>query len=221
MMKDLANQMKAQLRKQVVEDDLESVFSILLEITANPELENLNAFYNDILSSSAHYYSIRQSFFQRTISHENHEMEKARSRQALLNYINQIDGDELLSYARKNTIFQSLLIICKKTERVTEMKKLFPEHRWPFVDFAETEGQYDLEQINSYGIVIYDNEPFEETPLKVLDIIQEDLPKPLVLCYSKRQMKIPQELPLRYLFANSPFTIHARLNDLILYLKNI
>jgi hypothetical protein len=220
-MKDLANEMKNQLRRQVAEDDLESVYSTLLEITANPEWENLSAFYNDILSSSGHYYSTRQSYFQRTISHDNHEMEKAKARQALLNFINQIDGNELLSYARKNTIFQSLLIICKKPERIPELKKLFPVHRWPFVDFAESEDQYSLEQINNYGIVIYDNEPFEETPTKVLDIIQEDIPKPLVLCYSKRQMKIPQELPQRYLFANSPFTIHARLNDLILYLKNV
>lgn len=203
----------------------------LLEIL---DTETTKHLINEIFLLVARHKKNEASNRKGVLQHNEYSIEFNRINDSLLSLIDKLDEKTAIIYLYKNSIFNFITIICRTKERVSSMQSLFPKRRYKNVkiyeetEFLVLENSEEKEGNNQEHteLIIYDNFPKSSAkssiPPRLSEILADESIKAKVLFYSPKEARELQreEYLERVYFSNSPFSIHARIDEMLLYLKN-
>ncbi len=174
--------------------------------------------YNSVISLSSEYFNLAQERISGIHSNEEANRISNNLRSRILALIDTISLKEAQSFNFKNSIFNKILVICKDASRKPFMASLFPEKYFKGVTIDASGIKQDPEAVKGYDLVIFDNTPYskEEENTLLLHYLEET--SPLVLYFGQR-LTLLYDYPLKAYFANSVFSIHTRIEEMITYLK--
>lgn len=139
----------------------------------------------------------------------------------LLSLIDLIQEDEACSYALEQAQFQKIIVICKNPARLQSMLELFPSSRWKMVAYDASGTQMEVGKLKEYQLLVFDNSPYDD------DDGQHSLlkyylntPGPCVL-YFGEYLKLLTDYPEKAYFANSKFSFHSRLQEMLNFLEQV
>jgi hypothetical protein len=174
--------------------------------------------YDDYLILSSAFKSYLNSFIRDTKSNRELNVELANITQRVIVFIDSLEEDHL-DYGKllEREYFESILIVCKEESRVKFFQPLFPVDYFHGVKYDFSGISQDTED---FDIVIYDDNPphdsKEEQDQLLLHYLKSK--KPYVLYFGKRSPLI-WDYPEKAYATNSIFSVHARLNEMINYIK--
>lgn len=174
--------------------------------------------YNTLLVLTREFKQWNNKQIQNVQSREISNQEFNDLNYRLMSLIDSLDEDDVRSaFSLQEEIFEKILVVCKQAERKDYMKRFFPETYFIHVDYDDATGQYDAE---AYDIVIFDDHPFDPQD-KEEQLLRQYLHtnKPYVLYFSNGQSNAVREHPEKAYFSNSVFSLHARLFEMLNYLK--
>lgn len=210
----MSNSLKSALKNLIADAQTGEVLQRLLSIYQN----NTDA-YDRVIKLASRYKRLRSDADSGILAQPDILQEQNRITEALMALINEITDEEADAYEMSQAIFRRILVLCKSLEREAYMRRLLPEHTYKGVTYDLSGQPLPLEQINQFDLVIYDNESYEgeEAPHELLKHYITAT-KPYLLYFGK---------PLRWLndhqekvyFANSKFSIHARMDEMIRFLR--
>lgn len=148
---------------------------------------------------------------------ENLRLRKIHS--SILGLIDEITPDEAAAYELENAIFKRILVVCKSPEREEFMRKLFPEDVYKGVEFEISGAPRPASSVNRFDLVVFDNEPSDTTDgpnTLLLHYLDNTAP---YLLYFGTTLPLLYKYPAKAYFTNSVFSLHARLDEMITYLK--
>jgi hypothetical protein len=111
------------------------------------------------------------------------------------------------------------LLIPGLRPRLTELRRLFPERYYKGVAFDATGQPCPAETVNAFELVVFDNHPAGEKddPHELLRYYLDET-RPYLL-YFGPPLSLLYSYPEKAYFANSIFSLHARLEEMRAYLK--
>lgn len=136
----------------------------------------------------------------------------------LMNLIDSLEEEDVrTTYPLQEEIFEKILVVCKQAERKSYLKKFFPDTYFIHVAYDDSTEKFDAE---NYDIVIFDDHPFDPQD-KEESFLRKYLNtnKPYVLYFSNGLSSAVREHPEKAYFSNSVFSLHARLFEMLNYLK--
>lgn len=152
---------------------------------------------------------------------EEERVELAKIFSSTVGFINMITEEVATEYDLKTAIFSQILVICTSTERVEFMKKVFSTTFYKRVEYNFDLKPLPAEDINKFDLIIYDNEPFvgDNDPHELLRHYLNLSPERPYLLYFGQNLKLLYEYPQKAYFANSVFSIHARIQEMMTFIK--
>jgi len=139
----------------------------------------------------------------------------------VLSQIDTITPEEAATYDLENAIFKRILVVCKSAEREDDLRALFPETYFKGVEFDVSERPRPAASVNKFDLVVFDNFPSDD-PNDTNDLLRYYLndTKPYVLYFSSQYLPwLGKDYPEKAYFANSVFSIHARIEEMMMFLK--
>ena len=137
----------------------------------------------------------------------------------ILYLIDQISEEEIAAYELEQGIFQKILVVCKSTDRKEEMEKLFPRSVFRESKIEDSGIPLPIATVNSFDLIVFDNTPHgEQNDPQELLLYYLTQTEPYLLYYGK-PLPLLYQYPDKAYFANSQFSVHARLEEMITYLK--
>lgn len=182
--------------------------------------KNNNSAFNAVILVSQNYQrilvdelkGIKDAFY-------NTQMNEINNR--LLSLIDLIQEEEACAYSLERAHFQKILAVCKTPDRQIFMEQLFPSSRWKMVSFDVTGNHVPAEKLKTYELLVFDNSPFDtDQGQHTLLKYYLNTPGPCIL-YFGEYLKLLTEYPEKAYFANSVFSFHTRLQEMINYLQNV
>lgn len=203
----------SQLKDRLIKNDGEVLQELKQIFSGDREKHNL------VIELSAQLNILRLDSIRGGLSRQDEQAEGTRIRTRILTLIDLITPEEAAAYELENAIFQRLLAVCKVPEREAEMRRLFPKNYYKQVEFDTSGAPLPEDYVNQFDLVIFDNFPHGEKddPQDLLRYYLEKT-KPYVL-YFGAQLNLLWQFPEKAYFANSIFSIHARLEEMIKYVK--
>ncbi|MEO1257800.1 MAG: hypothetical protein AAFZ15_03355 [Bacteroidota bacterium] len=152
-----------------------------------------------------------------TSSHKSLKRESNQILQGLLNFIDLLDEKDLKpGFNLMEEIPEKILVVCKTEARLKYLNNLLPEEYFVNVEYAAPGSQHEAEGIE---IIIFDNDPYDDDGGQH-QLIKYYLEKTdPVLLYFGKTLKFLHDYPEKAYFSNSIFSIHARINEMIGFLK--
>lgn len=139
----------------------------------------------------------------------------------LLNLIDLIQEEEACAYNLEQAQFQKIIVICKTNLRQPAMQLLFPSSRWKMVTIDASGSPLDLEILKEYELMVFDNTPYDnDNGQHELLKYYLDVPGPCILYYGD-YLKLLTEYSEKVYAANSIFSFHSRLQEMISYMQNV
>ncbi len=209
----LKTKIKRQL-KELSTRNAGEVLQVLRQIYDNNE-----ELRNSVVMLSARYNQHRKSVLNGTIKSEDSTLEFNQIIERVLILIDAVSPEEAAAYELEHSIFQKILIVCQQAERRHFMKSLFSEQYYKEVRLWRVEDNMSLQEVNGFDLVIFDNhgdtagEPSDSLLKFYLNEAQ-----PYML-YFGHFLPLLQQYPDKVYFTNSVFSIHARVREMIEYLK--
>lgn len=203
----LIPQLKDLLRKNNAEvlQHLQKVF------TGNPMS------FNAVLSLSMELHHLRMNSIAKRLSNEEETRQQNDIHHRILSLIDTITDAEAAAYEFENAIFKRILVVCKSADREEYMRALFPGQYFKGVEYDISEKPRSVASVNRFDLVIFDNIPHDDNNDLLLYYLGEDI-KPYLLYFGK-QLNLLWEYPEKAYFANSIFSLHARIEEMMTYLK--
>ncbi|MBE2206564.1 MAG: hypothetical protein IAE84_03210 [Saprospiraceae bacterium] len=179
---------------------------------------NTNA-CNQVVMLNQRYERLQTNLNKGIISNADENLEINTISAAILKLIDFISPEEEAAYALDNSIFQLILVVCKTPDREQAMRKLLPRQYYKGIEFDISGQPRPEESVNRFELVVFDNSPHGEKddPHDLLRYYL-DHTSPLML-YFGAPLQLLYQYPEKAYFANSPFSIHARIQEMIGYLK--
>ncbi len=205
--------LKDQLKDRIalnIDEVLQELNKIFLENSDNRNLvfqfrNSLKRFQRDKLSG--------------VLSQQEYNREVSAVEFKTMELIDQITEEEALAYELEESIFNKILVVSLDVEKESIMKKLFSEKYYKNVDFDNSGKLLGADLVNRYDLVVFNNHlPGEDNAVESTIIHLLDKTKPYLL-YFGRNLPLLYKYPFKAYFANSPFSIHARIREMIDYLK--
>lgn len=190
------------------------VLQALLKVFAN----NQEA-YNEVILQTQRLERLRKAIRKGTApgSEENTELNTIND--AVLSLIDDISPEEAAAYELENAIFKRILVVCKSAEREEYMRRLFPPQYYKGVEYDISEKPRPAASVNQFDLLVFDNTPQggpDDGHELLLYYLKETAP---YLLYFGQQLNLLWQYPEKAYFANSVFSIHARLEEMMAYLK--
>lgn len=137
----------------------------------------------------------------------------------VLSQIDAITPREAATYDLENAIFKRILVVCKSADREEAMRALFPEAYFKGVEYEVSERPRPAASVNRFDLVVFDNTPHgdKEDPHELLKYYLEQTTP--YLLYFGQPLPLLYNYPEKAYFANSVFSIHARIEEMMMYLK--
>lgn len=153
--------------------------------------------------------------------HEDERIEFAKFSDSVLSFIQQITEEVAADYDLRNSIFSKILVICRSEARVTVMKKIFSASYYKKITYDISQQPLPLEEIKDYDLLIYDNDPFldDSHPHELLRHYLALTPHKPYILYSGQTLKLLYQYPEKAYFSNSIFSIHARIQEMMSFIK--
>lgn len=167
-------------------------------------------------------FNLAQSEFNKGILPvEPYKLELNRISSAILNLIDRITPEEAAAFELEEAIFKRILVVCKSAARENAMRDLFPLQYFKGVEFDVSEKPRPAESVNQFDLIIFDNFPLgdKDDPQELLRYYLDNTKPYLLYVGFGPQNPLLNQYPEKTYFANSVFSIHARLNEMIQYLK--
>lgn len=173
--------------------------------------------YNTFISLQAEFNHLKQQAIKGgvTPSEESAHLSKLLAR--FLDFIDSLYEEDIRpAYHLQEEVYDRILVVCKEAQRVPYLKNFFPETYFKGVAYMPSESNADPE---SFDIIIFDNYPHdsdggEHTLLKSY----LSLTRPRLLYFGKT-LPLLYDYPEKAYFANSIFSLHARLEEMFTFLK--
>lgn len=171
-----------------------------------------------IILLSAEYTSLVQKEMTRTESFDHIELKKNQLRSSVLSLIKLIDTEETKRYNFSFTRLEKILVVSPTEKRKAEMKKLFPDQLWKNISFCSTAALPSPGEIDTYELIVFDNHesPDPDRP-PALEYMLDNTSK-YILFYGG-QSALVREKPTRIYAANSIFSFHGRLQELLTFVR--
>ncbi len=177
------------------------------------------AAYNEVMLLHMRWQHLQQKQRKGTIAAGDEKLEVNQLNDNILGLIDTITPEEAATYDLENAIFKRILVVCKSAERETAMRALFPEAYFKGVEYDVSEQPRPAASVNRFDLVVFDNTPHgdNEDPHELLKHYLEQT-APYVL-YFGQPLPLLYQYPEKAYFANSVFSIHARIEEMMMYLK--
>lgn len=152
---------------------------------------------------------------------ENFETNKHRLTFNILQLIDTITEEDAIAYNLSQSKFQKILVICKVPERESFMRSFFPAERWKATEFNASGQPLETEYVNQFDLIVFDNEPHnsdgEQHALLKYYLGETTLP----IFYYGGYLKLLDDYKMRVHSANTVFSFHGRLEEMINYLNQV
>jgi hypothetical protein len=131
-----------------------------------------------------------------------------------------LSPEEAAAYELENAVFKRILVVCKSAGREEYMRRLFPEQYFKGVEYDVSEKPRAAESVNRFDLVVFDNNPPSEAddPHELLRYYLEQT-RPYLLYFGSQQLQLLRDFSEKAYFANSIFSLHGRLREMIEFLK--
>ncbi|HMO41100.1 MAG TPA: hypothetical protein PKC76_18980 [Saprospiraceae bacterium] len=199
--------------KKMIADNFGNVLKKLERI-----LKPDSSSYNTLLVLAGEFKQWNNRQMQNVQSQETLTQESNNLKVRLMDLIDSLEEKDVLSaFSLQEEIFEKILVVCKQPERKSYMKRFFPEAYFMHVAYDDATMQYNPE---NYDIIIFDDHPFDSKD-KAEQLLRRYLntSKPYVLYFGNGQSSAVREHPEKAYFSNSVFSLHARLFEMLNYLK--
>ena len=205
--------LKNQLKKEFLTTDTKLMLQKLLRVFASNPNQHNSAF---LLLKRLEKLNTKE--LRGTLSTEYGELASNKIEESILELIDTITDETALAYELENSIFQRMLIVCRTMEREAYMKNIFPGKFYKEIQVVVGQDKPPLEEVNGFDLVIYDNFADQEDPAQELLKFYLTQTEPYIL-YFGPPLPLLRQFPEKVYFANSVFSIHARVREMIEYLK--
>lgn len=180
--------------------------------------KNTEAF-NEVISLTLRFEKLRKDQVAGTLLPEEENRQINQLNKSILSLIDSITPAEAAAYELENAIFKRILVVCKSAKREEYMRRLFPEQYFKGVEYDVSEKPRPAASVNKFDLVIFDNYPHgapDDTPELLRYYLEQT--QPYVL-YFGQQLNLLWQYPEKAYFANSIFSLHGRLREMIEFLK--
>ncbi len=206
---DLREQLKKEFPKTIPGIMLQKLQKVFRDDSEN---------YNNVLLLSSRYEDYKNNRIRGTITEERSQLENSQIKEIILGLISDITDEEASAYELENSIFQRMLIVCRTKEREAYMKNLFPGKFYKEIQVVVGQDKPPLEEVNSFDLIIYDNFADQEHTEQELLKFYLTQTEPYIL-YFGPPLPLLRQFPEKVYFANSVFSIHSRVREMIEYVK--
>lgn len=174
--------------------------------------------YDSIILLTAEYTSLLQKELIRTESADEIGLKMNGLRSRILTLIKLITEAETKRYNFSFTRLEKILVLSPTEQRKGEMKKLFPDQLWKRVAFYTTTDLSSINELDTYELLVFDNHdsPDPDRP-PALEYLLEHTTK-YILFYGG-QSTLVREKHTRIYAANSIFSFHGRLQELLTFVR--
>lgn len=190
------------------------VLQILLKVFA----KNTDNF-NQVILKMRELEDLKKERIKETLSADDVNRRQNKIHDSILKLIDLISEDEAAAYELENAIFKPILVVCKSPDRKKEMRKLFPKDVYKGTKIDHSGKPLAADYVNKFKILIFDDYPFDGPDNQTLLIHYLDNTKPYILYFGPPNNKLLFNYPAKAYFTNSVFSLHARLDEMITYLK--
>lgn len=136
----------------------------------------------------------------------------------LLDLIKEITEDEARAYELENGIFTKILVICKSENRKEAMKKLLSERFYKGIVYDTSGEMLALEKVNEFQLIIFDDTETDDSYFDFYNTYLQTA-KPYLIYFGKRRVEDSNGKEQKAYFANSIFSLHARIQEMLTFLK--
>ena len=174
---------------------------------------------NVVIVLSTELETLRQSRAAGRLTPEEETRQLNDLKFRVLSQIDAITPREAATYDLENAIFKRILVVCKSADREEAMRALFPEAYFKGVEYEVSERPRPAASVNRFDLVVFDNTPHgdKEDPHELLKYYLEQTTP--YLLYFGQPLPLLYNYPEKAYFANSVFSIHARIEEMMMYLK--
>lgn len=205
--------LKSQLKDQLTKNSGE-VLQILRQI-----FDNNQQYLKEVLVNLAEYNRLKSQDRSGTRTQESLSLSFNKLNSNIFDLIDLITAEEAAAYELGQSIFQHILVVCKSADRKEYMKGLFPAKYYKQLGIDATGTPMLKKEVDVFDLIIFDNHPAEgkDGPNTLLKYyLKETTP---YLLYFGPNLPFLYDYPDRAYFTNSVFSIHARVREMIEYLK--
>lgn len=217
----MINQIKQELRKLIIKNREADAIEQLIDIFSDQpdrrkELCIIYGNFNAVISDSR----------KGTIDNNEEGVRRNKIKDIILDIIENIEDEEAaIVYDLKNTIHEPILIVSKNEAEQKRMQTIFSNHKYRFLEYAVGDTCLSVDQMKKYELLVYNNFPEENS-----DAFPDLLKQYIELCEDKKV-----DIPMLYFgphlrilntqykdtvyYANSKFSIHSRIAELLTYLN--
>lgn len=174
---------------------------------------------NEVINLLSRLEKLRKDKRTGLLSPEEENRQHNQLNKNILELIDTITEEEAAAFELANAIFKRILVVCKSAGREEYMRRLFPEQYFKGVDYEVSENPLLAETVDQYNLVVFDNFPHgtPEDPQLLLRYYLEKT-KPHLL-YFGQPLNLLYQFPEKAYFANSIFSLHARIEEMMTLLK--
>jgi len=223
---DTATLLKKDLSNRLAKGYLEEVLMSLKEIY---EFESQEASdLKEVIALNARYaQNIKASFLGR-ITYEQQQIVDNNLIPGALHYIDGITNESAIAFYMNDSIFKRIVLLCREEYRLSELNALFANRFYKRVDKSIIAWKHEEIRTDvTIDLIVFDNftkEHLSNTPKELFQILAyPPFKETPVLIYSPKrlnQLEQRKEYFERIYFANSPFSIHSRIQEMLLFLKH-
>lgn len=206
--------LQRQLKDQLIRNIGEVLQQLRQVFVNNPES------YNEVILITQRLERLETAIRRGTISVTEENIEQNKINDAVLALIDCITDLEAAAYELANAVFKRMLVVCKSAEREAYMRKLFPETYFKGVEYDISGVPRPIVSTDQFDLVIFDNNPPDGPEGKnelLLHYLEKT--KPYLLYFGNQQLELLRRFPDKAYFANSVFSLHSRLEEMIRFLK--
>ena len=177
--------------------------------------------YNTCISLQAEFNRVKQQSISGGLTPTEESTYLSRVVNRFLDFVDSLEGEDIRpAFQLQEEIYDRILVVCKEAQRVPYLQRFFPEAFFKGVAYLPSDEEPEPEpDPESFDIVIFDNHPHDS------DNGEHALLKDYLSLGKPRLLYFGQTLPLLYnypekaYFANSIFSLHARLEEMLTFLK--
>jgi hypothetical protein len=204
--------LQSQLKEQITRNIGEVLQSLKRIFANNAKL------LNDTILLLLRYEELLSEKRQDTLSPSEYNRENNKLNLAVLELIDRISEEEALAYEAENSIFQKILIICPNEDRKKYMSRLFPKQYYKNTEYDWSGKKLPLETIDEYQLLVFDDMESTDEYFALYGHYLANA-TPYILYFGKRRVPDRQGEKLKAYFTNSDFSLHARLQEMMTYIK--
>ena len=174
--------------------------------------------YNDVLLLAGQYSRHKKKKLTNLYTNEEEGRFLTKIHLGILSLIDEITTEEAAAYDLETSIFKKILSISKNTSRKKAMESLFPNTHFKEMDYVIADDSLTVDRMNQYQILLFDDLETSDAYYALYEQYLKTV-KPYLLYFGTRRVPDSDGQRIKAYFANSQFSVHARLQEMITYLK--